>query len=281
MKDNILELFTISTKCEGVNWRKVAEEQFCPYLGKKCVKTRKSRPELSIGTCSVRHGVKDNKGIIICPHRYLQKKQIFMDCIHLLTLHEPGNELHRIAEVGVPGGSVDYVLASVKSDKVVDFVGIELQALDTTGTLWPHRQRFLNSVGVDVTDELDSKKPYGMNWKMTAKTILPQLHHKVGTFEQLGKRLVLVCQDALLEYMWRKFDFGGVEEARLGDPAHFHSYSLRGANEDLSLRLESRYSTDVVGIARCLGRLAGPNVELDAVFETLQGKISATTLLTV
>jgi hypothetical protein len=34
---------------------------------------------------------------------------------HLLTQHEPGNELHIIPEISVPGGSVDYVLASVKS----------------------------------------------------------------------------------------------------------------------------------------------------------------------
>ena len=31
--------------------------------------------------------------MIICPFRLLERRQIFHDCIHLLKLHEPGNEL--------------------------------------------------------------------------------------------------------------------------------------------------------------------------------------------
>ena len=40
---------------------------------------------------------------------------------------------------------------------------------------------------------------------MTAKTILVQLNHKIATFEHLSKRLVLVLQDCLLDYMRREF----------------------------------------------------------------------------
>ena len=123
----------------------------------------------------------------------LERRQIFTDCFHLLTTHDPGNELHIIPEVSVPGGSVDYFLVSSKDGKVKDFVGIELQTLDTTGTVWPERQRLLRKLGVprkDVVEESD--KPYGMNWKMTAKTILVQMHHKIQTFEHVHKKLVLV-----------------------------------------------------------------------------------------
>ena len=42
---------------------------------------------------------------------------------------------------------------------------------------------------------------------MTAKTILMQLHHKIQTFEHVNRKLVLVVQDKLLEYMEREFDF--------------------------------------------------------------------------
>lgn len=103
MRHNVLELFGISTKREDVDWQETVEEQPCPFLQRKCVKVRKSQPEISIGTCSVNHGVKNSKGVIICPHRFLERRQVFMDCIHLLTLHEPGNELHKIPEVSVPG----------------------------------------------------------------------------------------------------------------------------------------------------------------------------------
>src|SRR5438105_556805 len=54
------------------------------------------------------------KPMIICPFRLLERLQIFHDCVHLLKLHEPGNELRIVAEVAVPGGSVDYCLVSVR-----------------------------------------------------------------------------------------------------------------------------------------------------------------------
>jgi len=63
-----------------------------------------------------------------------------------IDTHEPGNELHIVSEVSIPGGSVDYFLVSAKDGKVKDFVGIELQTLDTTGTVWPERQRLLKKL---------------------------------------------------------------------------------------------------------------------------------------
>ena len=63
-----------------------------------------------------------------------------------------------VPEVSIPGGSVDYFLVSVKDEKVRDFVAIEFQTLDTTGTVWPERQRFLASVGVHVRRRHKSRR---------------------------------------------------------------------------------------------------------------------------
>jgi hypothetical protein len=278
MTSRILELFTIPTRRQGVDWKDVVGKHHCSYLGKECVKCRKSQPEIAIGTCSVRHGAE--KEVIICPHRFLERRQVLMDCIHLLTLHEPGNELHRVSEVSIPGGSIDYFLVSVRDGKVADFAGIELQAVDTTGTLWPERQRFLQSVGVKE-EESEQGKPFGLNWKMTAKTILVQLHHKIETFEQMNKHLALVLQDWLFAYMEREFSFSHVTEARLGDSMHFHTYSLKTAEDQTRLHLRSRKSTDAEGIARCLGRQAQTPLELEQLTTLLQRRISEETLLTV
>ena len=84
--------------------------------------------------------------IVICPTRLIERGQVFSDCLHLLTTHEPGNELHVVSEVSVPGGSIDYFLVSVRNGKVKDFVGIELQTLDTTGTVWPRAPTSLEEV---------------------------------------------------------------------------------------------------------------------------------------
>jgi len=281
MSSPIVELFTISTHRDEVDWREQIASQHCAYLDKKCVKVRKSQPEIAIGTYSIRYGVKQAQDVIICPHRFLERGQIFWDCLHLLTLHEPGNELHRVAEIEIPGGSVDYFLVSARHGKVVDFVGIELQALDTTGTLWPPCQRFLDSVGVAVAENLDASRPYGLNWKMTAKTTMVQLHHKVETFEGLGKHLVLVLQDRLLNYMQHEFNFGHIQDARLGDAMHFHTYALQPRESDYHINLVSRLSTDANGIASALGLQISANIELEVILKLLQSKLSPKTLLRI
>ncbi|WP_408962523.1 NotI family restriction endonuclease [Oceanibaculum nanhaiense] len=198
-----------------------------------------------------------------------------------MTSHEPGNELHLVSEVTVPGGSIDYVLVSVRDGRVRDFVGIELQTLDTTGTVWPERQRLLRELSVDRNDNgEDSIKSFGMNWKMTAKTILVQMHHKVQTFEHVNRKLVLVVQDRFLAYMTREFKFDHVHSpAAIGDSIHLHSYRMARADDgNFHLSMAARLSTDADGIATCLGLQAEARVELEQIIATLQAKISPATL---
>lgn len=262
----------------NVDWRKIVEEQNCPFLDKKCIKVRKSQPDMSIGTCVVSYG-KLNTPIIICPHRFRERFQVFFDCLHLLTQHEPGNELHIIPEISVPGGNIDYFLVSSLDRRVRDFVAIEVQTLDTTGTLWPERQRFLQEK--DVVTVMQSNRPYGMNWKMTAKTILVQLHHKIQTLERLNKHLVLVVQNSLLEYMNREFQFTHIKQARLGDSMQFHAYDLILTDTKPRIQLARRLSTNTEGIARCLGLQAETKVELEVIKKQLEAKISDRTLLQI
>ncbi|MDW8287922.1 MAG: NotI family restriction endonuclease [Flammeovirgaceae bacterium] len=278
-----MEFFNFSTKNDSVNWKDVLAAQHCSYLNKKCIKVRKSNPSTSIGTCTVKYG-KENQEVIICPHRLIEKHQIFTDCIHLLTLHKPGNEMHVIPEISIPGGSVDYFLVSVKDKKVIDFIGIELQTLDTTGTIWPERQRFLSDLHIlEKSEERHSNKTYGMNWKMTAETTLVQLHHKIETFEYLNKHLVLVIQDHLLSYMRKEFSFSHINTVpKITDPMHFHSYKLElGSDQNYHIKLNERLSTDSLGLALAMGLKAEAKVELEIIIKTLETKISNYTQLTI
>ncbi|MDR0604410.1 MAG: hypothetical protein LBG80_08935 [Bacteroidales bacterium] len=273
----IVELFGNNALNREINWDEIVKNQWCPYSNKLCYKVRKSQPEISIGTCIVNYGVK-NQPIIICPNRLLQNRKVFLDCIHLLQLHQPGNDIHVVSELSVPGGSIDYVIASVKDGKVIDFTGIEFQTLDTTGTVWPERQKLLKNHGV-LTEILDDNRTFGMNWKMTAKTILIQLHHKISTFEYLQKHLVLIIQDYFFDYMKKEFDFSSInDQALVGDSLQFHSYSL---SENGSLKLKERLSTNSIGIAECLGLNAEKNVDLIIMLEAIQKKISEKTLLKI
>jgi hypothetical protein len=276
----VAELYGLPT-FRSAEWKAVALAQHCPFLNRKCLKNRKSEPQLTIGTCTMTYG-RQAQPIMICPFRFLERSQIFTDCVHLLKLHEPGNELRIVAELAVPGGSIDYCLASVCGGKPRDFVGIELQTLDTTGTVWPERQRFLKQHKLRVRrEDIESQKPFGMNWKMTAKTILVQLNHKIATFEHLSKRLVLVLQDSLLGYIKGEFAFDHIKGVRDGDPMQFHAYELSKGAAAYTLRLKERLSTDSAGIARCLGLQADTKVELKAILDQIETKLPQSTVLTV
>lgn len=276
----VKELFTYSTLNKSINWQSVVKEQVCKYTGKKCYKVRKSEPNISIGTCTVAYGSLQ-KDVIICPSRLLERKQIFMDCMHLLTHHVPGNEIHIVPEVTIPGGHVDFVLVSTdKNRKVKDFVGIELQTMDTTGSVWLERQKALKELGISVHNESD--KTYGINWKMTAKTILVQLHHKIQTFENLNRHLVLVIQDCLLDYIKEEFAFAHVStNAQIGDSMHFHAYELESKNNCYKINLKERFSTDREGIALLLGLNADANVEFEEIANLLESKLSDNTLFQI
>lgn len=116
---------------------------------------------------------------------------------------------------------------------------------------------------------------------MTAKTILVQLHHKIRTFEHLSKKLVLVVQDHLLTYMKKEFTFNHLVSSRLGDPMHFHSYSLDEEDETLKLQLAERLSIDAAGIAKCLGLQSEAKIELQGIVTQIEGKLSDRTLMSI
>lgn len=280
-ENRVLELFGHSTRTPDRAWSGIVASQQCPFTNGRCFKIRKSNSKVSIGTCSVRYG-SENKDLIICPNRLLERRRVFADCQHLLTLHEPGNDLHIVPEMSIPGGHVDFFLVSARGDRVKDFVAIEFQTIDTTGTVWPERQRLLQSFGLKTNKtDLSSTKSFGMNWKMTAKTILVQLFHKVETLEHIGKHFVLVVQDHLLAYLSQRFNFDHLAPARIGDSFHLHAYSLDEKGQAFGLSLSSRISTDAAGVAKCLGQQANPRVELEAIVEDLESKISEQTLFSI
>jgi hypothetical protein len=273
----IIDLFGHDTGAAAQpDWTAVVGAQHCPFVDKRCYKVRKSQPEIAIGTCTVQYG---GAPIMICPLRLLERRQIFVDCLHLLTGHEPGNELHIVSEISVPGGSIDYMLASIRGGKARDFVAIEFQTLDTTGTVWPDRQRFVASKGIPASPEdLANPKSYGMNWKMTAKTILVQLHHKIQTLEAINKHLVLVVQDRLLDYMRGEFSFDHLVEARTSDPMHFHAYSMgKEADGAHRLKLATRLSTDGEGVARALGLQSEAKVDMEVILNAIEQRITEKT----
>jgi len=90
---------------------------------------------------------------------------------------------------------------------------------------------------------------------------------------------VLVLQNRLLDYMKRNFQFHLINhQARIGDSLHFHAYGLYQAESGgHSLQLEERASTDVEGLKTSLGLQAEQRIELMAILNALERKITAQT----
>ncbi|MGP8124513.1 MAG: NotI family restriction endonuclease [Nitrososphaerales archaeon] len=244
-----------------LNWKDELTKEHCPFLGRKCVKLRKSNPSQSIGACLVGYG---EKPLIICPHRFLQHDRIFLDSLHLLAR---GLEYYVVPEITMPGGTIDYFLVASNGVEIRDYLGLEVQSLDTTasGGIWDAR--------VDLSNgELRDAYQYGINWKMSAKTILIQMHHKSAAFEGLGKKLVLAIQSEFYDYLTKAFRTRQINEASEHDSIQFHIYDCVNLNNRYALTLRSRKSTDVVGVEEMLGTRP-PTISEEEVLNKIRAKL--------
>jgi hypothetical protein len=238
------------------------QSQTCPFTNKRCVKQRKSDPIQTIGACSVKY---QGSSLIICPHRFIQHNQIFLDSIRLL---EPGLRYFVVPEVSMPAGSIDYFLIARRGEEIVDYAGIEIQALDTTGsgTIWQAREDLLQG-------QLAHSYNYGINWKMSAKTILVQLLHKASSFEALKKKLVLIMQKQFFEYLMREFQTDQLRLAKHNDSVHFHIYDVVLNESELQLSLYERLSTDVKGVERMLNFGRSSDILEQDIIERIKSKM--------
>lgn len=108
----VRELFAFSVERNDIKWKSLIKSQQCRFSGKRCFKVRKSQADVSIGTCTVQYGA-DNKDVIICPNRLLERKQIFTDSVgisKLLGLNADANigfeEIAKILESKISDATV-------------------------------------------------------------------------------------------------------------------------------------------------------------------------------
>lgn len=273
----VCELFGKSTSNQDTDWAQLINEKLCPYDQKVCFKTKKNDTDFSIGTCTV---LASDKPAMICPKRLLENDTVFYNCINRFFNTELNDmRIEVVSELKIPGGHVDFIVTqNDELGNIIDFVGVEFQTLDTTGAVLPQREKFLKSQNVTYDEiEANSKKKYGINWKMTAKTILVQMAHKIETFDYLDKKLVLVIQDILLDYMQREFNFNHFNYPAIPeDSFHIHSYRMvENEENELILTLDKTISTDVNGVNLALLMLGEAIVELDDFINGVKKKKSS------
>lgn len=214
---NIVEFFGYDPSDNSQSAFQCRKELKCPFLRSEC-KKKFSDGEIS-GACTVKQSSPEH--IICCPQRlYAEEHKILVDVVQEAfgeRLHiYPGLEAIKhcsqgrvVAAFGKGWGHelrlpnrrkkggyfVDWILAVIDAKgKLSEFVAVEVQTIDTTGTYRRERDAYISG------KEFDGASKAGLNWENVSKRILPQLIYKghVLRREELCKKgMFFVCPSAV------------------------------------------------------------------------------------
>lgn len=241
MAGTIWEFFGYRTDDASDVAKSAAETKECPIIGEVCEKS--FNDGVTSGVCSLKPITSDP--VICCPIRmYADEYKILQDVSvrafgeefklvpgrealkFATTNNEPciavfgkrwGGELRLPQKSGRGGYFVDWVLAKLDtSGELEEFVAVEVQTIDTTGT-------YRNGYEALMHDRSTIKTTAGLNWENVSKRILPQLIYKgqVLQRESLCKKgLFFVCPHPVYERIMN----------RLGGQEGLIRYSLQPAS---------------------------------------------------
>ena len=191
--------------------------KICPFLRKPCWKTFRSGGQIS-GTCTVKPP--QGEEVIVCPDRlYAHDFRILRDVaadafgagfrlVGPSDIAGTQGERSRVVVFGKRWGkelrvpksdedgkafSADWILARVtESGKVEEFVPVEVQSMDTTGS---YQREWCELFGLQLPDGCNPKSS-NINWENVNKRIIPQLLVKGNVFgnEPLCRKgLYFIC----------------------------------------------------------------------------------------
>lgn len=181
----------------------VSVDYRCPFTESRC-KKRSKRSSEPFPVCSVFRS-KDGKlePIIVCPKRFFE-----IDLIHDVINNcwvgdKPKNPIY-VHEIKMGDiGNVDMVVADLSSDgnSIRDFVSIELQAIDITGSYEPAYTSII------LGSELDKKPIYSFNYRNVQKRFVTQLINKGFFHHHWNTKIIAVVQDIVFDDLHGKIKF--------------------------------------------------------------------------
>ncbi|MEA3339182.1 MAG: NotI family restriction endonuclease [Chloroflexota bacterium] len=193
------EVFGFPVENRGDKAESARQKHHCPFINAMCNK-RSRLISYPMGVCSAHI---NGHAVAICPRRFLEGQTVFRDIA--LDYFGSTNDLLLFSEVRLKGiGSLDYVLVRHKpmSSEIEDFVVIELQTDQTTGTgkLVQALEDFMN--GKDVTT---SHYPFGMNTYDTLKRSYIQMLNKGVAMEHWSQRIYWVFQEYVFDNLVQRY----------------------------------------------------------------------------
>jgi len=237
--------------------------RWCPFLGAGCTKTTGHAESGPIGTCAVRRG---ERTVIICPQRFRGGDHAIARAIAKEAFGEKV-KFKLVRELVVRTGpgqrwSLDYAAAELLPGGYGKIIGIEDQAIDTTGSLVPYVQAYLS--GGATTPQ----HAFGLNWANVYKRIIPQVARKGRIFEAWGSQLYVIIQDELLDYIKQRI---ALSAAQPGEAVNLVFKPYRLATDALT---GTNRLTPMIALATTVRRLdeacqASASLPIRAEVETL------------
>lgn len=215
MSGNIEELFGLSPRDNSPTAKRLRRTMECPFLGERC--TKNLRDGAPSGGCSIKPVT--SAPVIVCPirlyandYRILQEvsDSVFGKGMSLRSAvpasgHAKtgksvavfgrgwGGELRLPARGGHGGYFIDWILAKLDHNgSLNDFVAVEVQSIDTTGSYRTERDTYLRG------NTFSGVSSVGLNWENVYKRILPQLIYKGHVLRRepkCTKGLYFVCPE--------------------------------------------------------------------------------------
>ena len=231
-----------STSPEG---KRIQENHWCPFLDQMCWK-RSRRIPYPFGVCSVQA---NEEIVAVCPSRFWQGKDIFK---HVAEHHFGSlNNLLLFSEINLRGiGRLDYVIVKHKplSNEIDDFIGIEMQTVDTTSTggLVDAFRAYMEGEDIGSRDY-----SFGLNWANVWKRAFTQALMKGVVFERWSKKLYFVAQEPAYQRLMGRYSFHDLHDMSfdLSDNIVFLIYDLQKRSPQYSLfqtRTESTTITEML-----------------------------------
>lgn len=264
----IVEIFGFPPDNDSSGAQKSRARYWCPFLDARCAKSGHQVP-IPLGTCSV---FSSYGPIVTCPKRFYGDRYALIHNV-AATLLDTQSNVVIVPEIGTtPSSTFDWI--AVRHDgvgNIQDYHGIEVQSIDITGSVRPYFEAYIQ--GGDVSSV---KHNYGINWANVFKRGMPQFLAKAAILASYGKKLAVVVQNQLLDYINLRSDRTSIEEEPLPHLANvvFFAYRLfHDATQNIySWELDRRLPTssrrlETAFIAGLLGRVPGRDEFEQAIAE--------------
>jgi Restriction endonuclease NotI len=183
-----------------------AKDFLCPFIKTRCPKRSTNLPNEPYPVCSLwKNGPATDPEedlIFVCPKRFYAVDFLTDVIEHCWPGEKPKNPMVAPEVKMADFGNVDFVIADVFDDgEVGQFLSVELQAIDITGSAFPAYQAL--RAGVD----LPKRPTYNFNWDNVYKRYVTQLIRKGYFHHHWKSKIVAVIPEQVYQYIRRRADF--------------------------------------------------------------------------